>query len=384
MTLPAAAPEVLRFPADPVPVSLEIHTSNERDFVLARWRELEERFPDRGLMCSSDWTEIWLRTYGDTVPHRFVLAWNGTADRICGICLLTEGVSQSDGPVPLRTLHVGTAGEPERDSVCVEYNRLLVDPNCERAFKQRLVEYLNAQSGIDQWNLDGFDESDITDFQAEPSELNVRTETAHWCDLAQLRDEGKDILSGLRSDTRRRVRRSLESYEGLRVEWADTLVHARDIFDELVRLHQSRWTSLGKSGSYASPLFRKFHGDLLDLLINDGRMILFRVRSGSATVGCVQLLIDRGRVLLYQCGWVRAYGKHSPGVVVDYLAMCECLERGYDAYDFLAYETQHKRHLSNASHNLIWARKRHPRFKFAVLNRGRQLKQWLRPVKSED
>ena len=85
--------------------------------------------------------------------------------------------------------------------------------------------------------------------------------------------------------------------------------------------------------------------------------------------------------MLYQCGWVRAYGKHSPGVVVDYLAMCECLERGYDAYDFLAYESQHKRHLSNACHNLIWARKRNPSLKFTVLNKGRQLKRWLRPDK---
>lgn len=384
MPQPAVEPQTLTFPTDLVRVSLEIHASSEREFALARWRELEQQFPDRGLTCSADWTAVWLQAYGEIVPHRFVLAWDCQTDRLCGICLLTEGVRQTDGPLPIRTLHVGTAGEPERDSVCIEYNRLLVDPAREAAFQQKLVEYLNAQTGVDQWNLDGFCEADLTGFDADTTDLEQRTEPAHWCDLTLLRDENKDVLAGLRSDTRRRVRRSLESYEGLRVEWADTVVHARDIFDELVRLHQTRWTSLGKQGSYASPRFRKFHGDLLERLTPDGRMALFRVRSGSATVGCVQLLIDRNRVLLYQCGWVRAYGKHSPGVVVDYLAMCECLERGYDAYDFLAYETQHKRHLSNACHNLIWARKRNPSLKFTFLNKGRQLKRWLRPDKSHN
>lgn len=384
MNSPVARPEILKLPATPGRVSLEIHASSEREFALRRWRDLERQIPDRGLMCSADWTEIWLQTYGNVVPHRFVVAWDCDSDQLCGICLLTEGVQQTDGPLPLRTLHVGTAGEPEHDSVCVEYNRLLVDPAKENAFKARLVEYLNSQSGIDQWNLDGFEESEIAPFQSEDAGLELRTEAAHWFDFTQLRDEGKDVLAGLRSETRRRVRRCLESYDGLRVEWADTLVHARDIFDELVRLHQSRWTALDKSGSYASPRFRKFHGELLDRMTVDGRMVLFRVRSGSSTVGCVQLLIDRGRVLLYQCGWVRAYGKHSPGVIADYLAMRECFERGYDAYDFLAYETQHKRHLSNSCHNLIWARKRNPRLKFTMLNRGRQLKSWLKSSSRND
>ena len=380
MTQTLSATTLSGIPTDPVRVSLEIHSSNARDFALARWRELEQRFPDQGLMCSADWTEIWLQTYGNEVPHRFVLAWDCDADTLCGICLITEGVHQTDGPMSLRTLHVGTAGEPEQDSVCVEYNRLLVDPDCENTFKQRLAEYLSRQPNIDQWNLDGFEESELTGFETVAN-LELRHETSHGFDLARVRADGKDVLSGLRSETRRRVRRAMESYDDLQVEWANSLVHARDVFDEMIRLHQARWQSLGKSGSYASSRFRRFHGDLLDRLTPDGRMVLVRVRSGTGTVGAVQLLIDRGRVLLYQCGWAPASGKHSPGVVVDYLAMCECLERGYDAYDFLAYETQHKRHLSNMSNELIWARKRNPRLKFTVLDKGRQLKRWLRPSK---
>lgn len=372
---------ILQIPVQRSRVSLEIHSSNERAFVLARWRELQQRFPDRGLMCSADWTEIWLETFGDSVPHRFVLAWNCDANELCGVCLVTEGVQQTDGPVSLRTLHVGTAGEPEDDSVCIEYNRLLVDPDCEHAFKQRLAEYFSRQPNVDQWNLDGFEEDDTSEFQSDA--LEVRHEATHWFDLAATRDDGKDVLSGLRSETRRRVRRSLECYEGLSVDWADTQEHARDVFDELIRLHQSRWRALGKPGSYASPRFRKFHSDLLDRLTPNGQMVLFRVTSNAGTVGCVQLLIDRGRALLYQCGWAHAYGKHSPGIVVDYLAMCECLERGYDAYDFLAYETQHKRHLSNRKHNLVWAHKRRKRLKFVMLNNGRRLKHWLRQPKKD-
>ena len=110
---------------------LEAREANSRDFVLSEWRQLENRIGDRGLSCSADWTEVWLSVYGDLVPHRFLMAIDGQDGRLVGICLVTEGIEQKDGPLPIRTLHIGTAGEPDADSVCVEYNRLLVEPQRE-------------------------------------------------------------------------------------------------------------------------------------------------------------------------------------------------------------------------------------------------------------
>ena len=170
------------------------------------------------------------------------------------------------------------------------------------------------------------------------------------------------------------MKRSLESFANLQTEWAESLDHATDIFGEMVELHQTRWTAAGKPGSYASERFVRFHEELLARLVPQGRMMLCRVSCDAGTVGSVQLFEDHNRALLYQRGWAPFDSKISPGVVVDYLAMEECLKRDFDAYDFLACETQHKRLLSNASCDLVWARQRTTSWKFALLNAARGVK----------
>lgn len=173
------------------------------------------------------------------------------------------------------------------------------------------------------------------------------------------------------------MKRSFEAYEDVTVDFSETLDEAADIFGELMELHQARWNSVGQPGSYSSDRFVEFHEGLLARLVPQGKMALIRVRTEAGTLGCVQLFVEHGRVMLYQCGWSPTDGTRSPGVVLDYVAMKECFERGYDAYDFLAFATQHKRHLSNACHDIVWARRKHPKLKFAVLDQARKVKRLL-------
>ena len=362
-----------------IALSLDVREASDREFALNEWRSLEAQQNAVPLTCSADWTEAWIDAYGDLVSHWFVLAKEATSGRTAGVCLVTRGVGQKDGPLPVRSLHLGTAGEPEADSVCVEYNDVLVEPNAHPEFCRLLGLYFKEHRGIDQWNIDGADEQLVAEFDAEAEPpLTRRTEVAHWFDLTVPRGNGTRVLDELRSSTRRKVKRSLEAYGELSVDWSQSLNEATDIFGDLVDLHQARWNAVGKPGSYASERFIRFHEALLVRLVPEQRMFFVRVRSGVETVGCVQLFNDRNRALLYQCGWAPAEGKRSPGVVVDYLAMEECLSRGFDAYDFLAYETQHKRHLSNRCSNLIWAYRRRPRLRFSLLNAARNLKHHLK------
>jgi CelD/BcsL family acetyltransferase involved in cellulose biosynthesis len=364
-------------------LSLEVRPSSDRADVLRQWTELEQRIGHLGLPCSPDWTEAWLNAYGDLVPHRFLLARDASTKTLQGICLVTEGVAQKDGPFTVRSLHVGPAGEPDADSVCVEYNRLLVAPEFESAFVRLLVTHLEGQSGFDQWNVDGIATGKLAAFHQHESELQLRVEPAYGFDFAKARAESTNVLSQFRSSTRRKVKRSLEAWDILSVEWAATLDDAVDAFNEMVQLHQARWSSAGKPGSYSSKRFTAFHEELLTRLVPQGRMAFVRVRSSDETIGIVQLFIERRRAQLYQCGWSVADKTRSPGVVVDYLAMEECLKQGLDAYDFLAFATQHKRHLANMSTDIVWAKKRHTRLKFVALDQARRIEGWLRERKNK-
>lgn len=355
-------------------VNLEIRSATEREFSLASWKQLEQRVGDRGVACSADWTAAWLDAYGDLVPHHFVLARAG--EQLVAACLLCEGVEQKDGPLNVKSLHIGTAGEPESISACVEYNRLLVDPAFETEFVAKLVEHLNGLTDFDQWNLDGFDASALQAFAACEEKLDRETSAARYFDFKAAREKG-DLLAALGHEPRRKAKKGLKHYEGIRLEWAESLDAAAEFFGDLTRLHQARWESLGKPGCYASDRFVKFQEGLIARLIPTGRMVLSRVSTPCGVVGCNQIFFEHNRALVYQCGWSPAPQGISPGVVVDYLNMEESLRRGLDAYDFMGHETQHKKDLSNACNEIVWAKRRAPRLKFVVLEQARRLKRWL-------
>lgn len=359
-------------------IKLSFRAQQDRVEVMNQWHELEQRLSAVAIACSYDWTDTWLNHFGDLVPYEFVLGHDQDGE-LRSIVLLTHGVEQKDGPLTLKTLHVGTAGEPEADSVCIEYNDLLVHPDYRTLLATALQIELANRKGIDQWNLDGFGESDAQRFSADGSlPENTQTEVAHWFDLAAAREKEVDLIDQYRSANRRKIRRNLEQVPEATVEWGDSIALASEIFEEQIQLHQQRWNSLGKSGSYSSDRFTRFHEELLVRLVPQQRMALVRVRSGNTTIGCTQLFNDQNRALLYQCGWTPSAGRMSPGLVADFLSMQECSRRGYDAFDFLAFETQHKRTLSNASSNLVWARHRRKNLKFAVLNKLRRAKSLLR------
>ena len=364
-------------------LSVRLVDADQREAVLEQWRELADRLEHRGLADSWLWTKVWLEHYGDLVPHRFAVGEQGGT--VHGVCLVTEGVDQRRGPFPVRSLHLGTAGEPEHESVCVEYNRLLIDPRFRHAFVAGLWDVLRDDDGWDELNLDGFCQADFELFvQGFADEWEVRETASHYYDLAAARAVTDEAISQFGYATRKNLRKNLKRYGHLESEWAETAEQGAAIFADLVRLHQQRWEQAGHPGSYASERFTGFHEALLPTMIADGRLGLFRVKSDGEVLGCVQVFIDCNRVLCYQAGSTEYTGNRlSPGVLVDYLCIEECLRRGYDAYDFLGGNTHHKQKLSTDQSSLYWAVYRRPRWKYVALDSLRAVKRHLQQLRNE-
>jgi len=361
---------------------LHLRERDQTQDCLQIWQTLEAQFEDVPLMCSSVWTSTWIEQYGDLVPYSFVVA---SRDQIpCGICLLTEGVEQFDGPLPIKTLHLGTAGEPAADSVCVEYNSLLIQPADLSVFMKALLELLSDHPTWDSLNFDGFDSIELENGDLSFPEISVRKIESRYFDLQLIRDEEREVISGFGYSTRKNLRKNMKTYGNLTTEWAETIEQAESIFSDLVTLHQTRWQKEGQPGSYASERFTRFHEALIQKLIPTGQMGLFRVKIDDAVIGCVQVLIDRNRVLCYQGGSAEYQGKLSPGVITDYLCIEECFQRGFDAYDFLAGNSHHKQKMSTHHSYLTWAQIQRPRWKFTALNALRKIKQTMNLIRKSD
>jgi hypothetical protein len=347
-------------------LSLTRVAGRNRACMLQLWRALEERSGRVPIMGSWQWVDAWLNHYADLIPHFFVVGSTGQVPR--AICLVTRGVNQRDAGLQLRTLHLGTAGEPEEDSVCVEYNGWPVEPEFERPFARGLAEMFREDQSWDELRVDGVEASLLPPLVQALGQVSTRALPSHYFDLAHARQTGQDPLALLGQSTRRSIRKCLRAGGQLTCEWADDVAHAHDVFDDLIRLHQARWTKAGKPGAYASSRFTAFHRELIERLVPLGRLSLVRVRQEGNVLGCVQLLIDRRRVLYYQSGVALSEAALSHGLLVTYLALVECLARGYDQYDFLAGDGQHKRAFRSAEAKMCWVAQRRPRAALVILD----------------
>ena len=337
------------------------------------WTELEARAGGVGLACSWAWTETWLDQFADIVPHEFAVAERDGSP--CGAVLLTRGVGRRRGKLPLKTLHVGTAGEPEDDRIYVENNRILALPAEREAVAEALVAAIRADESWDELRLEGFAVDDAELFlRAEPA-LEARREPCPTVDLRAAAAKDGDVLAILTSNTRYQIRRSLRAFGDVETEWAETPEHALDILDELVALHQQRWRSVGERGAFASERFTAFHRALVRRLVPKRAVVLFRVRSAAQTIGCLYSFVEDGNVYSYQLGLARFDdNKLKPGFVAHGLCMQAAYDRALADYNFLADASPWKRELATTERELVWATASRRRLKLVVADALRTAK----------
>ena len=358
-------------------VSVSLFPSWERTLVSEIWGDLETKLANDSIVCSWDWTETWLKYYGDLVPHYFAVG--DCAGIPCGVALISQGVDRRCGPFRVQSRHLGTAGEPDADSVCVEYNRLLVAPANREAFVSALVAAIRREANWDEFILDGFAPEDAELLlRAEPS-LVAERRVCRAVDLQTAGEMGGEILTALKTNTQKKIRRSLRGFGAIQTEWADTAEHALDILNELIDLHQRRWEQTGEPGSFSSARFAAFHRELVPRLFVKGAVLLFRARSTLGTIGCLYSFIEHGRVLFYQSGLATVDdNKLKPGLVTHALCMQDSMERGLTEYNFLAGDSRYKQELSTMERELVWASARQRRMKFFIVDSLRRARQRVR------
>lgn len=330
------------------------------------WKALEATLERPPLSCSWAWTETWLAHYGDVVPHRFLLGSANGEPR--GVALVTQAPRR---PLRPRTLHLGTAGEPPGSSVYVERNALLVARADRDAFAKALIDHLLADGGWDRLRFDGLRAEDADALLAGRAGVVRDEQESPIADLGA----GEDVVDALSGSRRQRVRRALRGFGDVDAEWARTPAQALAILDELIELHQARWTAEGATGAFASERFSAFHRALIERLLPLGQVALLRVRRGEEVVGCLYGLVEDERLLFYQSG-LRRYedNRLKAGVVAHVAFMRACREHGMTSYDFLAPAARYKQELSTRSERLVWAELTRPGWRNRLSSAARSVR----------
>jgi CelD/BcsL family acetyltransferase involved in cellulose biosynthesis len=339
------------------------------------WRALEAEVGGARFACSWAWTETWLTHYGDIVPHRFAVG-RANAD-VCGLALLTLEVQRWRGMIRIRRLHLGTAGAPSGEDVYVCSNRLLVLPAHEEAFAAAILRVARRDRGWDELALDRFAPDAAGPLLGAWQGLRPHVERCPVVDLSAADETDGDVLATLRPRTRQQIRRSLRILGPVTTEVAETPEHALDILDELIELHQRRWVREGEPGAFGSDRFRTFQRSVVARLVEQDAAMLVRVRTGTATLGCVYHLREDDRALSYMMGLATSReSKVKPGFVSLAASMQACHDRAVREYDLLPEASGYKLELSNAEHPLVSATAARRRPRLVALSALRMLKQY--------
>ncbi|GAA1861203.1 GNAT family N-acetyltransferase [Pseudonocardia ailaonensis] len=330
-------------------LTVSLLPAHRRDEAGELWRRVEAGLATPALAAGWTWTSTWLEHFGDVVPHRFLVAYRG--DEPVATTLVTFSRT---GPrvFPRRRLHLGTAGEPVAESVFVEYNDLLCAPEELPAVCRAVAAAVRTVPRWDTLTLDGVVPRTAALLGAD---LGFATrETPSW--TVRL-DPDRTVMETLGRSTRRLVRQAVEALGPEEPELATEPERAREIFDELVRLHQRRWTAQGEPGAFASIRRHGFVRDVLLRLLAEGRAAVGRLAGADGLIGCVVGWIDDGRFLYYQGGFAQYDEVRKRAGLLGHAVFAEHFRQaGLREYELLAGDAQYKRQLSAGEQNpLVWA-----------------------------
>lgn len=348
----------------------------------AAWRQILAKIPGHSYFLSWGWMENWLATAlaEEVRPRLCLLEQDG-----CPVLafFVSTGRSLRHGFVPSRALFLNSAGRPELDQICIEFNAMARVPGAAVELAQLLPAL---PEPWDELVLPGLDAEAFPAASLATIPANYRLEVqrqppAHYVDLARVRERG-DYLCLLSSNTRSQIRRTRRLYcqrGELRLNPARSVEDAEATYDELLRLHRRMWELRGQQSNFDTRYVQAFHHRLIRRRFAAGEIQLLRLTVNGETVGCLYNLLYKGRAYAYQSGFrLEADNRLKPGLLCHSEAIESNAEAELQSYELLAGDGQYKSSLGTDSRRLLWCRVQKRRPQFWLERQARRLKRrWV-------
>ncbi|HSY98660.1 MAG TPA: GNAT family N-acetyltransferase [Terriglobales bacterium] len=342
----------------------------EWDALRDDWNTLYASSPYSSPPLDFVWLRGWWRVYGTLYGKaglRIVTVWRGS--RLVGAIPLYMGRGMG-GSLGTRHLRFISTGEEEHEETCPDYLNLLCLPGEEAI----CADAIWGEVGRLDWDhlefLDLMEDSPLLLGITLPHD--ARSFSRGSCPIADLTDGFEEYLKRLSLKSRQQARRVLREGEaGAHFEVAD-VNQAAGAFDDLVRLHQERWTLDSQPGVFASTRFTEFHRKLIQEWLPSGRAVLARLSIANVPVAVLYGFVNGLKFELYQLGVRRepASRVHSPGILANLLLMRALTERGMTAYDFLRGSASYKVRLATRESQLVGVRIWRPTLRAAIHRSG--------------
>ncbi|HXS04760.1 MAG TPA: GNAT family N-acetyltransferase [Rhodanobacter sp.] len=354
------------------------------DAIRCDWDALHAVSPTASTTLEFTWLRQWWRIYGPVYGAGglcVITLWRG-AD-LAGALPLYR--SRTPGSVAAaRCLRFISTGEAEFEETCADYLDLLHLPGDEEVCARAAWDAIDAMDWDTLILLDMPERASLLRWRdARSARRRSALVSRGSCPIARIGSGFEAYLEQLSSKTRMRARQELRKVEraGAVFELA-TEADLDTYFDDLIRIHQERWTADGQPGCFAAPRFTAFHRSLVREWVGSGRAILGRLSYRGQACVLLYGFVTGDKFDLYQLGTKSVEGGviHSPGMVANLLLMARLSTMGVARYDFLRGVTTFKRSLTNEQCNLVSleCRRRTPRAQLELIEF--QLRRFARKI----
>jgi CelD/BcsL family acetyltransferase involved in cellulose biosynthesis len=326
------------------------------DAIRYDWNELYAVSPTASTPLDYAWLRGWWKAYGPTLRDsslQVVTVWRG-AQLIAAAPLYVRG--GTGNALGLRRLGFISTGEAEFEETCPDYLDMLCQPGAETTGASVIWQAIGRMAW-DQLELIDLPEGTPL-LRAGVGPTDVRRFPSGVCPIADLTGGFDAYLGRLSPNSRQRARRLLRAARRDKAAFELATEAGRDqFFDDLVRLHQDRWSANGKPGCFSAPRFTEFHRELVREWLPQGRGILARLSHEGQVYAVLYGFVAGTKFDFYQSGIRLGEGPFdSPGNTAHLLLMKALAGRGITAYDFLRGSSSYKERLATRQASLVGIR----------------------------
>jgi len=316
------------------------------------WNSLLDRCP-HSYYLSWAWTEIWLNSLPLDCDLTFITGYIYESPVIA--FFVGSRIEKFHRYFRFHKLALNQTLIDHIDTATyIEYNAILIDPEISIALES-LLEIIPIKSWdeFQMMRCSIVDGSNLLVKGKNSTKYNINIEKCQssYVDLEKIRQNNDDYLALLSQNRREQIRRSIKEYNKLgdiQIQIAKNPEDALIIFDELIELHQKRWTALGYAGALSTEYSLNFHKTLINRRFHHGEIQLIKISAGKFTIGCLYNFIHNKNILFITCGFNYLAGNlYRPGFVSHFYAIMHNAMIGMNRYDFLEGYNDYKVSLSS-------------------------------------
>ncbi|MDG2224398.1 MAG: GNAT family N-acetyltransferase [Rubripirellula sp.] len=330
------------------------------------------------------WLAPWWRHLGRG-NRAFLVVVRNSSKHICGLLPLYQRPNGSG-----RVLAMMGDGE-----ACTDYASVLSRPEEAEQVGEAIGKYLTeiASDSLNGWDtieIDGIVEGDVgmaavaRGLKAGQATLHTVSRMRTWFKPSD--ENWQEHLKHYSKTTRRRMRRTVEKI-GPGKKFEECVAKTESDVDEylgaLIDMHQRRWESVGKPGSYANPDFRNFIFEAAKSFLNQDRLHLNLLRHEGRNLAAELNLIGENRIMYcYSAGFDIEAAELEPGRLANVATLQELYRSNLAGIDFMRGDETYKSRLATSSRRVLRMRATAPnlipRLRHAAWCTGFEVKQWMR------